>query len=375
MKWKVSKLAVVETLQNLISIVEKAALTPITLNVKLTVRNGQMTLVTTDTRLQIKAVLQVSSESQEQHCVTTVSAQKLLDSCSSCKDETVNFDYVDDKLRISFSDGRFNLLTLPAVDFPELQQTDFSSHVTLPQKIWKELIRSTLFAVQDRQQPREALKGLLLEVKEDKLRLLGTDGHRLCIAQTTLIDSVLSGEAFREVILPKKSVIEMLRLFTDSEDMLTLSFSGRSHVSFKLVHNNITFTSNLIEADFPNVNDFIPFENEVTLVTDRQELIEKIGSVVVIQKEKPRTVLLVLEENHINICCSNFEGEDAELSMPADYSGENMQMAFNEQYFKESLATLTNTEVTMKLSDAKGSVFIRENGDVERLFVIMPLRM
>lgn len=376
MKWKINKEKMVTTLESLEKIVEKATITPITGNVKMTLNENELTLVATDTRLQIKAVISLVADQKFEPFSTTVSAKKLLDSCTSCKDEDITFKLEENKLTVSFTSGRFSLCTLPAEDFPELKDPESSTHISLSQKVWRNLIGSTIYSVAERDH-REALRGLLLGVGDSTICLVGTDGHRLAIAETEIVkDKVIEGTGLKKAILPRKSVIEMQRLFADNDTELTLSFSGKSHVSFQLEQNHIIFTSNLIEADYPEYANVLPKNNNKTLIVNRSELINNISNVTFIQREEPRTILMMIQEKEVSVCCRNFEGEEAEIKMVAKFNGDKIQMAFNAKYLKDALQSLESEQAHISIGESTSSVEIKESSKIiKRHYVIMPLNL
>jgi DNA polymerase-3 subunit beta len=373
MKWVVERDNMVEVLQDLVTVIEKSSVIPITSHVKLTIKGNVISMVTTDTKLQIKASINLASDQNIDEAIhTTVSAQKLLDTCRVAQDKEIVFNLEENKLVISFKQGSFSLLTQQAVDFPEIEDPEISSTLSLPQKVWLDLIKSSIFAVSESDH-REALCGLLLEVEGSTVRFVGTNGHRLAIAQTQS-DQALEGD-FKKAILPKKSVQEMQRLFSDSDEPLSLSFQGDTHVFFKLTNNNITFTSNLIEGDYPTYQAVIPTNNPNTLKVNKEALNQAITNAVIIQKTPPRTVEFMIQDDSITVSSNTYEGENSRMLVNASFDGkENIEMSFNEEYIHAALKSFEQEMVDIKIGSSNGSILIDEEGEtINRQSVIMPL--
>lgn len=377
MKWVVERDVMVEVLQDLISIIEKSAIMPITANVKMSIYGNTISLVATDTKLQIKATIPLASDQDlEEGVITTVSAQKLLDSCRVAEDKEIIFNLDESKLTLAFKQGNISLLTQRAIDFPEIQEPkDTSSVLSLPQNVWADLIKSSMYAAAENHH-REMLCGVLLEVEESTIRMVATNGHRMSIAETE--SSQATQGDFKQAILPKKSLQEMQRLVrVDSDELLSLSFQGDSHVSFKLDKNNISFTSNLIDGDYPQYQAVIPQDNQHTLRVNKDALGRAISNAVIIQKSPPRTVEFRMDRDSMQISSSNLEGEVSEMMLDASFDGEeHMEMSFNEEYIQSALKSFKEEFVEIKIGLPNGSVLMNEKSlGVSRSCVVMPLNV
>ena len=263
-------------------------------------------------------------------------------------------------------------MTHIATDFPEIQSTETSSSVSLPQRVWADLIKSSIYAAAENHH-REMLCGVLLEVEESVVRMVATNSHRMAIVETDGEQVAVEGD-FQRAILPKKSLQEMQRLIGDSEAPLSLSFQGDSHVSFQLEKNNINFTSNLIEGEYPAYRTVIPANNPHVLKVNKDALSQAISNAVIIQKSPPRTVELSLESDSMKVSASNFEGEVSELSLDSSFDGEAVVMSFNEEYVQSALKTHKEELIEIKIGAANSSILIFEDIDgVRRNSIVMPL--
>lgn len=374
MKWVVERDVIVEVLHDLVTIAEKSAIIPITSNVKMTIYGNSISMVTTDTKLQIKAMVSLASDQDvEQAIVTTVSARKLLDSCRAAEDKEIIFDLSENKLSLTFKKGKFTLLTHQAIDFPEIQEPkEAVNTLSLPQKVWVDMISSTIYAAAENHH-KETLCGVLLEVEKSTVRMVATNGHRMAIVETENEQATQS--RFKQAILPRKSLQEMQRLIADSDEMLSLSFQGDSHVSFQLEKNHISFTSNLIEGEYPDYRQAISNEEVAILRVNKEEFSKGIANAVIIQKSPPRTVEIIIDKQEVILSSGNYEGEESRIMLDASFDGEEkMEMSFNEEYLQSALRSLTSDTVAINIGTSHSSILIREQSDnIVRTSLVMPL--
>ncbi len=361
-----------QVLQNIASVIDRVKILPILGNVKLQVDESGMVLTTTDTELQMVAQLPMpEGEIAGGKFDTTLGAQKLLDIVSSTTAETIAIEFSDTQAVIHTDYARYNLSTLPSEGFPQLDLTNFDQSITVSKKTLKTLINKVSFAISTKD-IRAPLRGMLLEAQGTQIRVVATDGHRLASAVSSLekeIDSDCS------IIIPLKAVTEIKRLLEDEKGDLTLSISD-NFISFQLKRTeNLTFASKLIVGSFPSYAGVIPQNNDYTFSADCDSFSKTLKQATLINKDSTRQVRLIAKEDDTaTITCLNAEQEKSEVVMSASYDGEHLEIAFNEGYLQQTISTLSQPIINIKISTPTASVLIEEkDDDVHLQHVIMPM--
>lgn len=370
MKFSVSKETFLKQLQMVVGVVERRQTLPILANVLISLKEGELALTGTDLEVEIvsRAASEVGAEPSGQ---ITVPARKLLDICRSLPDGVDIKFSTNDKGRVVITSGRsrFTLSTLPAEEFPNVEDGAETSEFSLPAKNLKKLIDSTAFAMAH-QDVRYYLNGMLWEVSGSKLNGVATDGHRLAISTTDLSSEVTSGSV--QAILPRKGVVELSRLLADEGD-ITISL-GEAHLRVR--GSDFHFTSKLVDGAYPDYDRVLPKGGTLVIRGDRDDLRQAFSRAAILSNEKYRGVRLLLSENLLNIVANNPEQEEAQEEVAVSYSGIDLEVGFNVNYILDVLNTLGGEEVVFILSDANSSALIQDPADeAGSSYVIMPMRL
>jgi DNA polymerase-3 subunit beta len=263
---------------------------------------------------------------------------------------------------------RFVLLTLPAGDFPALEDIRAERVVSVTQAAFKRLIDRTAFAMAQ-QDVRYYLNGLLLRVGKETLRCVATDGHRLA---TAALNVRALSDAAHEVIVPRKGIHELQRLLTESDVEMRVELS-RNHMRVRLAES--CFTSKLIDGRFPDYERVLPKESAKSLVIDREALRQALTRAAILSSEKFRGVRLSLSDGILKVQAHNPEQEEAEEDLEVEYSGEPLEIGFNASYLLDVLNVIDGDRVEMSFKDANSSALLKAPGSDEALYVIMPMRL
>lgn len=353
-------------LQAVSGIVEKRHTLPILSNVLLEKNADILTLLATDIEIQITTQTQTHSG---ENTAITVGARKLQDILRSLsEDQEVSLTLTDKKLQLKAGKGKFNLQTLPAEDFPRMvvseeQATRFS----VSQKQLKKLFSLVQYAMAQ-QDIRYYLNGLLLITKGNELRVVATDGHRLAYAADVLEE----GLAPIEVILPRKTVLELSKQLNDSEGSVEIILTP-NQARFKF--NNIEFISKLIDGKFPDYERVIPKNHGKILKISRNQFIQLLQRVAILTNEKFRGVRLLLSEGSLKIISNNTEQEEAQEEIEVEYSGEPLDVGFNVTYLLDVLANVSEETIELHLADANSSALFTLPGNENFKYVVMPMRI
>lgn len=367
MKIRISRESLLEPLQPIAGIVEKKQTMPVLSNVLMAVDDESLTL--TGTNMEVELVAVVTDLEVSQTGKVTVPARKLVD-IGRLLPETAELTLAVEGDRISISAGasQFTLATLPAEHFPNVEDDEDSFTLNLSQGDFHSLLSGTAFAMAQHD-VRYYLNGLLLEIGDDNVRAVATDGHRLAIGNLGISTYLQSS---RQVIVPRKAVQELIRLLDDSDEPVALTI-GTSHIRATL--GSYTFTSKLIEGRFPDYNRVIPRGGDKTVLADRETFKSILQRAGVLSHENIRGVRLELEPGELHVYANNPDQEQAEDTMAVDYDGEPLQIGFNVGYLIDVMNVIREDQVRMVVSGSNASALIESTGSDDNLYVIMPMRL
>ena len=356
-------------LQSVSGIVEKRHTLPILSNVLLEKKADKLTLLATDIEIQITTSTEADTASGDG--AVTVGARKLQDILRSLPDTAeVSLNLEDKRLQLKAGKSRFSLQTLPAEDFPRMALAEGESKsFTVTQKQFRHLLGQTQFAMAA-QDVRYYLNGLLLLVDGNELRAVATDGHRLAYASMAL-DGVVS-ESRQELILPRKTVLELSRLLADSDEPLLIELAA-NQIRFKF--GQISLVSKLIDGKFPDYERVIPatLKNVVTL--NRAALLQSMVRAAILTNEKFRGVRLVLTPGSMKIMAANAEQEEAQEEIEVEYNGDSIDVGFNVGYLLDVLNNCSVEAVEWGFNDANSSALLTIPGNDRFKYVVMPMRI
>ena len=355
-------------LQAVSGIIERRHTLPILSNVLLARAANRIDFVATDIEIEITA--SAATESQSEQKTITIGARKFLDILRALPEGSdVSLGIQEKRLQIKSGKSRFNLQTLPAEDFPRLAEAEGkATKFTVPQKLLKGLIHLVQYAMAQ-QDIRYYLNGLLMVVEEDQLKLIATDGHRLAFAAKQVTERNLSRQ---EVILPRKTVLELAKLLADSDDPVAIELSA-SQARFKF--GDVLLLSKLIDGKFPDYTRVIPQDQPRKLRLGRSQLLQCLQRAAILTSDKFRGVRWVLSNGTLKIICSNTEQEEAQEELDIDYSGEALDIGFNVGYLLDVLNNVDVQEIDCALGDSNSSALITIPGRDDFKYVVMPMRI
>jgi DNA polymerase-3 subunit beta len=368
MKFEISREALIKPLQLVTGVVERRQTLPVLSNVQLVLDKGVLSLTGTD--LEVELVGRVPVDSAASEGEITVPARKFADICKNLPDSaSISCELADNKLTIKSGRSRFSLSTLPASEFPSIEESKGSFSFTLSQSALKEMLDSTSFAMAQ-QDVRYYLNGMLFEVTPSYLRVVATDGHRL--SMNTPAGKFPEVPSKQQVIVPRKGILELTRLLSEGEDEVTLSL-GTSHL--RASTKNFTFTSKLVDGKFPDYDRVLPKGGDKTIEADRQALRQSLSRTAILSNEKFRGIRLVLSKNELKILANNPEQEEAEETVSIEYAGDSLEIGFNVSYLIDVLGVLGTETVQIVVSDPNSSALIQATEDSDALYVVMPMRL
>jgi DNA polymerase-3 subunit beta len=366
MRFSLQREVLLKPLQQVVNVVERRQTLPVLSNLLVQVRDGELSLTGTD--LEVEMVARTAADDAESGD-TTIPARKLFDIVRALPDGSrITISQTGEKITLQAGRSRFTLATLPSNEFPSVEDLELVERIRIPEGTLKELIERTAFAMAQ-QDVRYYLNGLLLDLREDSLRCVATDGHRLALCEAPL---PTGAQTRKQIILPRKGVLELQRLLEVGDREIEIEV-GRSHLRVR--REDVTFTSKLIDGRFPDYDAVIPIGADKELKIDRDVLKAALQRAAILSNEKYRGVKLELSPGQLKIVAHNPEQEEAQEEVEAETSVDGLAIGFNVSYLLDALSALREEFVVVALRDANSSALVREASNDRCRHVVMPLRL
>ncbi len=359
--------ALLAPLQSVSGVVEKRHTLPILSNVLIEKQGDALTLLATDIEIQI-TTHQGQNDGSGEVTAITVSARKLQDILRALPDGEISLLLDDKRLTLKAGKSRYNLQTLPAADYPRMQLNSGESiTLRMAQKDFRRQLAQVAYAMAA-QDIRYYLNGLLMQVLGSELRLVATDGHRLALSSNTLEQDY----ARTEVILPRKTVLELTRQLADSDEPLEITITG-NQAAFRF--GPIELITKLIDGKFPDYDRVIPQGNPRLVIAHRASLLAALQRAAILTNEKFRGLRVVLESGLLRVISSNTEQEEAQEEMEVSYAGESLELGFNVTYLLDLLNNVSTDTVEIHLNEPMSSALFTLPGNEQFKAVVMPMRI
>jgi len=366
MKFSIHRETLLKPLLIVNSIVEKRQTLPILSNIYVKVEDSILTLTATD--LEVEMSVKVAIDEFQGTLETTIPARKLVDICKAAPtDCLIEFEVSADKITVRAGRARFTLSVMDAREYPTITLTGAASSIQFENSDLLAMLNLTHFAMAQ-QDVRYYLNGLLFHLLGSNLTVVGTEGHRLAMASL----DVKNADESRQIIVPRKTVLEMMRLLDSSDKKVVLTLAN-DHFVFE--SGSIVFKSKVIDGNFPDYHRVIPTAVDNKLTCKRGELKEVMARVAILANEKYRAVRLKLGANNLSISANNQENEEAEEDLDVTYNGDEFEIGFNASYFLDVLNALKSEDVEIKFGDSNSSCLILAPEQSGAQYVIMPMRL
>ncbi|HEY5580378.1 MAG TPA: DNA polymerase III subunit beta [Rhodoferax sp.] len=358
---------VLSVLQSVAGIVERRHTLPILANVLIRKTGSSLQLTTSDLEIQIRTTAELDGDTGD--FTTTVGARKLIDILRTMPaDQTVSLESSAAKLILKGGKSKFTLQTMAAEDFPLVQEAaSFGPVFSVPQKTLKDLLSQVSFAMAVHD-IRYYLNGILFVAEGSQLSLVATDGHRLAFASATLDVEVPK----QEVILPRKTVIELQRLLSDTQGAIEMQFANNQA---KFSFDGMEFVTKLVEGKFPDYNRVIPKNHQNSITLGRSALLATLQRTAILTSEKFKGVRLNIDPGTLRVASNNAEQEEAVDELDIDYGGDSIEIGFNVTYLIDALTNMSQDMVRLELSDGNSSALFTIPDNATFKYVVMPMRI
>ncbi|MES9952784.1 MAG: DNA polymerase III subunit beta [Candidatus Thiodiazotropha sp. 6PLUC2] len=353
-------------LHKIAGVVERRQTLPILANILVNANNGQLNLTATDLEVELKTQTEAECEGDTDF---TIPARKLLDICKALPESApITLDVSDDKVKLQSGRSRFSLSVLPARDYPVIEPTPSSSVFSIKESILNTLIENTQFAMAQ-QDVRYYLNGMLLELSGGDIRTVATDGHRLAMSQSL---KAIEEQINLQVILPRKAVIELSRLLSDSEDEIKVELSN-SYI--KVLFEQTVFTSKLIDGRFPEYQRVMPSGSDKEVEAEKSTIKQSLTRASILSNEKYRGIRFHLKPNLLELQAHNPEQEESEEELEVTYQGDELKIGFNVGYLLDAISAIKEETIIIELKDTNSSALIYGKNNKDSKYVVMPMRI
>ena len=354
-------------LQAVAGIVERRHTLPVLANVLLRKTGSEVEFTTSDLEIQVRTRAEFEGDAGDFR--TTVGARKLIDILRTLPpDQSISLSSSQNKMTLTGGRSRFTLQTLPAEDFPLVQEAaDFGPAFSVPQKSLRALVAQVHFAMAVHD-IRYYLNGILFVAEGTSLTVVATDGHRLALAQANLEVEMPR----QEVILPRKTVLELQRLLKEDDAPIEMRFAGNQA---KFAFSGMEFVTKLVEGKFPDYNRVIPKNHNHHVTIGRLSLLTSLQRAAILTSEKFKGVRLNFDAGSLRIASSNAEQEEAREEIEVDYNGDAIEIGFNVTYLIDALTNIDQDMVTLSLQDSNSSALLTVPERSGFKYVVMPMRI
>lgn len=367
MKFSIARETLLTPLQQVIGVVEKRQTQPILSNVLLRLGDGQLELTGTD--LEVQLVARVGVESTDEGAIT-VPARKLLDIFRLLPERSqVTLERREDRLAIRGGSSRFSLTTLPVENYPAFDSGATELEVAIPSETLRLALDKTTFAMAQ-QDVRYYLNGLLLDLEGSTLRTVASDGHRLAVFQEVQASAFTSN---RQIIVPRKGILELSRLLGDADDTLIIQISPNT---VRVNLGTVSFSAKLVEGRFPDYQRVMPRDLNRIYQIDRDAFRGALSRVSVLSSEKQKSISLEVEDNgEMVLKGQNSEQEEAEERLTVAAEGGEVSVGFNAAYLLDAIGHVASETVRLSFTVAANSCLIEDTVDQRFQYVVMPMRL
>jgi DNA polymerase III subunit beta len=368
MKFSIDRESLLKPLNLVAGVVERRNTLPVLSNALVALEGDHLVLTGTDLEVELAGHITLSQAGDNGE--VTVPARKLADICKSLPEGSrIDVSLDDQRLLVRCGRSRFTLSTLPASEFPNIDQAPAALEFTLQQGQLRRLIDGTAFAMAQ-QDVRYYLNGMLFEVTAKHIRTVATDGHRLALSTLGIELPMVRNDL--QVILPRKGVLELQRLLQSPEADVRIVVGS---TLFQAITPEFSFTSKLVDGKFPDYERVLPRAAGRTMIVGRSEVKDALVRTAILSNEKFRGVRAIIEPGNLQIMASNPEQEEAEENVAVEYTGERVEIGFNVSYLIDVFSVLAGETVRIRFADGSSSVLIEDPGNEAALYVVMPMRL
>jgi DNA polymerase III subunit beta len=323
----------------------------------------------TATDLEVELISKVTSSALELGRIV-LPARKLLDICRALPNGA-SIVIEDMKTQVKLTSGRskFSLQKMAPEEYPTTSLITPILKFKMKKNVLIELFEETTFSMAS-QDVRHFLNGLLIEFSAKQIRAVATDGHRLALSEKEAAIEIIEDLS---VIVPRKGILELLRLLQNTEEEDLEVQINKSNLSVNI--GNQRMKTKLLEGNFPDYKRVIPPDADNFILANREELKGVLTRTSILSNEKFRGIRLNLAKNVIVAVAHNPEKEEAEEELSIEYEGADLDVGFNVAYLLDVLGIIRSDTVRLDIIDGDHSCLLRDPENLTTQYVVMPMRL
>jgi DNA polymerase-3 subunit beta len=374
MELVVRKTDLLRELQLFQGIVERKNTIPILANVLMDAKDGEVRLLATDLEVGLRSKCEATVAKSGS---LTLPAKKLYEIVKALPETDVRIE--EDKGGVKVAAERFDsrMATLPREDFPSLPDvTAGAATILLERDALKQMIGKTQFAITG-EDTRYFLNGAQFVLRDDVMRLVATDGHRLAlvsVARNAGEGAPPPSDDELKVILPRKTLMELNRLLAEGDGPVKFE-KGENHLFFEV--GGRVLISRAIDGQFPAYERVIPKTNDKQIEFEKDRLTSAVKRVALLSNERSRAVKFQIDNGQVEVASSSPEFGEAKEMLPVEYKGPALQICFNAQYVLDFLGAVETDNVSLEFKDEMSQAVMKPVGanGYDYTYVIMPMRI
>jgi DNA polymerase-3 subunit beta len=375
MKFKVNRDHFSNGLAQVLNVVGARPTMPVLSNVLIEAEDDHLNLTTTNLDLGIRCRIKASVA---QAGSVTLPVRRL----SSIVRELPSLDVqveaaANHQVKLASGGSNFRIMGISREEFPPLPEFSDEHTFTLEQSMLGRMLSSVAYA-QSADESRYFLNGVYFQFSDGKLTLVATDGRRLALVAREMDFGDAAGGS---LILPAKTVAEVMRLLSKEEKFsVSLAFNDR-RVAFRVdvtdessgLVDKVHLISKVVEGNYPNYQQVIPKEVHQRVKIDRELFLQCVHRAALVTSDKANSVRIKLSNNLLEITAASPDFGEAHESLAVEYSGPDIQVAFNPAFLMDPLRALTKDQIAFELKDEVSPGVFKTDGNF--LCVIMPVRL
>lgn len=346
-------------------VIEQKKTLPILANFLIEASENRALLAGTDLEVGIKKTIPVTVKKPGG---TTLSARRLYEIVRELPEAQVSIKVSEsDVATIECGRAEFKIKGTAKEEFPALPKVEGKEHMIIGQKILAQMVKKTVFATST-DETRYTLTGILFQLKDNILKLVATDGHRLALIRRKVEAKGLA----QEMILPKKALLETIKLDDGQEENIKVHFLENKTI---FERGDAMLFSRIIEGQFPDYEGVIPKETERKIIIKRDDLVGALRRTSTMMSERSIPTKLILSKGKITVVCTNPDLGEAKEELEVNAPGEDLTIGFNARYLLDVLGAVEQDNVELGISNAVSPVTLRGENDEDYLCVVMPMRI
>lgn len=357
-------------LSKALNIVSKAVSTrttiPILKGILIDVKNGKLTLSSSDLDISIMDTITVDSIEEGK---TVVNAKLFSDIIRKLPNKEIEFYLNNDKLEVECDNSQFKIATFSYNDFPDMNRVINEEAMLFDKIQFKEIIRKTSFSASS-DESKGIITGVLIEIEENTLKMIAIDGYRMAITKEEISENYN-----KRVIVSAKILNDVSRIISEAEDEVDFIKFSISNNAASIVLGKIEINLRLMEGEFIKYKDIIPAESGIKVKLNKKDFYNSIERASLLSKEgKNNLIKLDFNGNNMNIFSQSEEGSVKE-EIFIEKDGEDIEIGFNAKYLLDILKVIDDEEVTMNFNTPITPCLVRPVDGSNFEYLILPVRI